>query len=531
MAFVSERGNGYIIRVTVDGGEKKISGFTSKREAERTCDKIEALVTVQKTGDMPASVAVWVAEVAAKSPKLHKRLAALGLVEPPEEKHTLGELIQAHRASQQGVIDATLDTYDKIAANLIEFFGAGCELDAINRKRADDFAVWLRTAPLNRRNKKAVPYSTATVNRRISMTKQLFHYAKRIDWVADNPFEFIKGGKSVNPERWEYVEAETVLKVLEGTHLAKWRAIIALGRFAGVRGSSELYGLLWEHVHWSSPGEAGHLIIMAEKNKRHGRKFRTIPMHPIVERELSTLFDRAAEGEPHVFPGMKKDDNTSTMTTKLILRAGVPVWLDPWKNLRKSFCSDLMQIITDPVAYEKITDHTPAMAMEHYQIPHAKRLQDGYEKVLQAWGCSPTPDHPAGTPATSPGADAPTDEMGRVLGRMWDGFWDAQCSAPSGDNAQQDSQVLVFSHSPQETKKPCDFTQGLELGDTGREPNASDTVNYGVSRDSSEGMGRVLGRMGEKWDAVERNILELFSSLTPARRRWLVERLAEKYEN
>lgn len=59
MAFVSKRGNGYIIRVIVEGGEKKISGFTNKRDAERVRDKIEALATARKTGEVPAPVAVW----------------------------------------------------------------------------------------------------------------------------------------------------------------------------------------------------------------------------------------------------------------------------------------------------------------------------------------------------------------------------------------------------------------------------------------------------------------------------------------
>lgn len=68
------------------------------------------------------------------------------------------------------------------------------------------------------------------------------------------------------------------------------------------------------------------------------------------------------------------------------------------------------------------------------------------------------------------------------------------------------------------------------MGGTGREPDTPYTVNYGVSSMGAEGMGRVLGRMGEKWDAVERNILELFSALTPPRRRWVLERLAGMVE-
>ena len=227
-----------------------------------------------------------------------------------------------------------------------------------------------------------MPYSEATVNRRIKRAKQVFTQAKRLGWVAENPFAFIKGGESVNPLRWAYVDAEAVLQVISASHLPKWRAIIALGRFAGVRGSSELYGLLWEHVRWSSPGEPGQIVIMAVKNKRHGRQFRTIPLHPVAERELAALFSLADEKETHVFPGMKKQTNFRNMTEKLAIRAGLPLWPNIWYNLRKSFCSDLMETGLDPVVYESITDHSYAVAMKHYQIHHAKRLQTGYEKIF-----------------------------------------------------------------------------------------------------------------------------------------------------
>ena len=83
---------------------------------------------------------------------------------------------------------------------------------------------------------------------------------------------------------------------------------------------------------------------------------------------------------------MKKQTNFSTMTQKQISAAGVLLWPNPWYNLRKSFCCDLMETGIDPAVYEAITDHSYAIAMKHYQIPHTKRLQTGYEKVFESWG-------------------------------------------------------------------------------------------------------------------------------------------------
>ena len=58
MACVSKHRDKYIIRVKTDEGERKISGFTNKREAERVRDKIAVLEMAQKTGEMPRDVAV-----------------------------------------------------------------------------------------------------------------------------------------------------------------------------------------------------------------------------------------------------------------------------------------------------------------------------------------------------------------------------------------------------------------------------------------------------------------------------------------
>lgn len=57
MASVAKHRDKFIIRVQTDAGERKISGFTKKREAERIRDKISALELAKKTGEMPGDVA------------------------------------------------------------------------------------------------------------------------------------------------------------------------------------------------------------------------------------------------------------------------------------------------------------------------------------------------------------------------------------------------------------------------------------------------------------------------------------------
>ena len=212
-------------------------------------------------------------------------------------------------------------------------------------------------------------------------------YAEKLGWLTTNPFRFLKAGDSTNEERLEYVPPETVLKVIDESPL-RWGLIIALGRFIGVRGSSELYRMEWEDVHWSSEGEAGWIAIRTKKNERHGRKYRQVPMAPIVEELLSRWFFQAAEGEARIFPGMKSQQNFAVMVEKLAKRAGVTGWQVPWYNLRKSFCSDLLEEVKDISYYERITDHTYAIARKHYQIMHKGRELRGaatMEGIFRKW--------------------------------------------------------------------------------------------------------------------------------------------------
>ncbi|MDO4585403.1 MAG: hypothetical protein Q4D62_15050 [Planctomycetia bacterium] len=90
-----------------------------------------------------------------------------------------------------------------------------------------------------------------------------------------------------------------------------------------------------------------------------------IPLSPVVEQVLSDWFHQSPEGEPLVFPGMKAKQNFSVMTEKLAVRVLGECRLNPWYNLRKSFCCDILPVVRDIATYEAITDHSYAVAVKH----------------------------------------------------------------------------------------------------------------------------------------------------------------------
>ena len=331
---------------------------------------------------MPPELTVWVSELEKNSPALYDKIAEAGLMEAREESRTLGELLETHR-KRHDVSEATRTTWDLIGHNLVEFFGGEKAIARMTQEEVHQFDQWLRTAPLNRRTKEAIPYTEATANKRIGIAKTIFHYAEKIGWIGKNPFRFLKGGDSTNPEKLEYVSAESLIKVVESAPL-RWRVILLFGRFCGLRGSSELYKMEWGDIHLSTAEEKGWIAVRAEKNKRHRRSYRVVPLPAVLESYLVQWMEQAAEGEKMVFPKMKKHTNFSVETGKLIAKAGLPVWKNPWYNLRKSFCTDLLPVVKDITTYEQITDHSYTIAAKHYQIMTKGRLASGMNQALEA---------------------------------------------------------------------------------------------------------------------------------------------------
>lgn len=147
----------------------------------------------------------------------------------------------------------------------------------------------------------------------------------------------------------------------ESTDALKWRAIIALGRFAGCRGASDLHVLTWDKIRWSSAGELGSVLL-------EGKTKRKIPFTPILEKALADWYDVTPEGA-RVFPGMDKNTNTNNMFKKYAHRAGVEIpEAKPWYNLRKSFCTDIMGSGANLDEYRRICGHSPNVALNHYMI-------------------------------------------------------------------------------------------------------------------------------------------------------------------
>ncbi len=363
----------YRIRFTLDGREKEMLLPTAdKRKAETICGMVDRIIEQKQTGQPDRLLSNWLKDI---PDDLRQRLERAGLVEPKPKPKTIQDIIDRFK-DRKDVEQATLLTYVKISNNLTAFFKSGCLLESIDTEQAARFYDWLKKH-----------YAEATAKRRINLTKQFFAEAEKLDWVHKNPFRFCKGGDVVNKEKWRYFPVDVISKALDEITNKEHRAQIALMRFAGVRGASELYQMDWtpETIRWSTEGNAGSITILADKTKQHeGKDSRIIPLNPILETCLRDLYDSAREGQLKMFPDLRKTSNPGTWLKKAFNRVGIQI--EQVYNLRRSYCCDVMEAVgQDAKAYEALTGHSFQMGLKHYQQYHKARQDKAEGRLMEFW--------------------------------------------------------------------------------------------------------------------------------------------------
>ncbi len=380
MATITKRRDRFTVRFTsFDGTRRELYGFTNERLAQRLGTKLDDLVAAHKMGMVPEELKIWLQKL---DPNIREKLAQWGLCDPPERRWTLGNLIDAFLESRKNDSPITTRKHTEVRSNLSRYFSETRDITTITPTELKQFDVWLRTEPLNH----GVPYASATCARRIGTVKQFFKFAVETGILVISPAACLKGGAAVNPARWRYVSVEDCVRVIRRSTHPKTRVTIALLRFCGLRGTSDMIKLTWGDIAWSHDGTPCRILIHGQKNLRHGKGTRWVqPLHPIVERTLTDYRDSlTSKGETilptsPLYPTLAPRIQLGLVAKKAFRRLGVELG-EPY-NLRRSYCSDMFEMGIDPALYELCTDHSTQVSMKHYQILHEDRIQRGLDSI------------------------------------------------------------------------------------------------------------------------------------------------------
>lgn len=384
MASIFKRPSGSWTVEMYIGGEKRKIGLATKsrREAERTAERIQILYNSRLSGVENLDSVAWLAKVREMSPKLYKKLVVLGLADSVDSGSvkTIAVLHDAYMSQAVGISVATKKLIEHSFRALFDFFSPEFPLEKITAENAEKFMVWLRSPDAFCGNKRG-SLAENTVARRTVRFRGFFAYAVRLGWIKSNPFIGIRTKPTPAFARWRYFSMDDFLEVLSATESPKMRVILCLGRLAGCRGVSEMHNLTWQMIDF---GDNPSITFRASKKRGKEDELRTVPMGETLRRELMK-YRESVPGEK-VFPGMHLRSSFRDALLVVMQKAGFSNVPDPWYNQRRSFCSDIMQSGVDPKLYEAVCGHGFETGMRHYQILHPERQKAGFEKIRLIFG-------------------------------------------------------------------------------------------------------------------------------------------------
>lgn len=162
--------------------------------------------------------------------------------------------------------------------------------------------------------------------------------------IGDDPLEpgqVWTIGTATNDERPVFDARDVVAQVIDACPNWRWRTVVSLALYGGLRCSSEVALLRWQDINWDSD----RFTVTSPKTKRYGKGTRVVPLFPELKPFLDEAFSMAQEGDSWVVPMLNGEPSKNLGTTfrKIIKRAGVDEWPKPFQNLRSSRQTELEQ--------------------------------------------------------------------------------------------------------------------------------------------------------------------------------------------
>ena len=328
-------------------------GNIRESAANKIKSRIEDLVTDAKLKNKPDAIAQqWIMEVDVST---FEKLASWGLLS------TVPELIQRRREQEnpdlivkrESVVDylqwyignrkadCEPSTIRKITASLNQLNDYCRDIEGITA--VDDITPEMAFRfQLHRLESKA----EATVSADVKIAKTAFAYGVKSGRLSTNPYTKLKPGSDVNVDGRHIIPISDYEKLIDACPDSDWRTIIALARLGGLRCPSELVGLKWTDVKW----DIRRLRILSPKTKRKGKPERMVPLFDRLDKALSDHWDLTGEKSEYVITQehlRRRGVSLSERFQRIREAAGVPLFENPFRNMRLSAVNDVCRIPGD----------------------------------------------------------------------------------------------------------------------------------------------------------------------------------------
>ena len=316
--------------------------------------------------------------MAQTKPQVRRRLEELRLVEAQaeREKLTIGNLVERY-LKDLTVTPRTLIDYRKHLRPLIDFFTHEADAKTVTKGDADRFLRWLKVQPKKRGNGTLAPNY---VSKMVKTMRQAFAAAVADNLLDENPIAGLYAPEQISDEDDYEITRELTERILTAAN-PRYRLIIALARYGGLRCPSELAGMCWSHFYW----DKGRFLILSPKTQKQGKPSRIAPIFRELLPFLLDAYEMAPEGQEKVFPGIDGDSNLRTELIRTLKRAGISDTIPSfYRNCRSSRQTELEEEFSLHVVC-KWLGNTEKVARRHYL-----KVRDSHFAQASGAGVSPS---------------------------------------------------------------------------------------------------------------------------------------------
>ena len=351
-------------------------GRVSDDIAEGVCRRVERILNAQIHGEEPSrNDSEWLAKSG-----LRKKFVAVGLVEPlpsdsKAEIPTLEAFLRGYiERRARAVKPASVTVWTQVQRNLLDLMPKDIRLDKITVGHAKDFHESLRAKGMK----------TSTISKRIGFCRQFLSDAVDRELIPKNPFASVDAPRPKLKSN-TFVNRGIIERIMAKAN-TRWRVIVALSRFGGLRTPSETLSLKWSHIDW----ERDRMHIPEPKVEHHeGRGVRECPLFPELRTILEEAFEIYGESSEYVVDADEyraaantdagwKNANLRTQFMKLLAKAGVEPWPRVFHSMRASRQTELVEAFPSHVVCSWL-GNSEEVAKSHYLLVTDEHFQAAAE--------------------------------------------------------------------------------------------------------------------------------------------------------
>jgi integrase len=339
-AYKTSQGN-WQVNFSEKGRQKTLylgRDFTAA-SADRVARIVSDILLCRKRGDaLPAEVLQKIKSLPDRIRKSVERLGLVGCV----SNRTLEHLLQAFYESKKHLKQKTQTNYKTIGCSLSSFFGQHHDIAAIGKMDCERLV-----------NHQLKHFTACSLSRAVRHCRTIFRFAIDLGWIEKNPFDVKVKRIDVNLDRQEYVDRETVCKVMECCRDDYDRLLLALARFGGLRIPSELLLLRYEDF-------TDHVIRIHKDTKTGARE---VPLFGEIREIFSRLVNLGKEPTDYIFDHL---GNFRKRIVSAIAISGVEQWQKLFLNLRSSCITDCVELGYSEKMLDSMFGNSAAVRSQHY---------------------------------------------------------------------------------------------------------------------------------------------------------------------